>query len=209
MKKIIFISIVMSLVAAAAIAQNPKTLPPLIPRSDFDIPEGSNQYPYTSGTITKSGYTYKYKNALGFEGEGTSMILDLYNAANSYIDVEWAYKDGTPMSWAKYAGEDRTPEYTNRSQDFYQTISMIEGLFTAGQKATFKGEVLSIRFLFDPSTGKVVDVYFTFKRNGPLANIPVETYRSIELAIKQNLTLTATAEGRRLNYIASGCTLRF
>ena len=98
-------------------------------------------------------------------------------------------------------GEDTTPDYSSRSLTRLQVISMVDGLFSAQQKAAIKGEVMGINVRFNPSTGKIADVYFSFRRNGPFANIPVETYRSIELALKQNLTLTVTDAGRRLNYI--------
>ena len=78
MKKII-ISLIMSLVVATVEAQ-------------------TNYYPNTTDTIAKSGYTYKYENAPGFDEPGQSVSLQLYSAASIYLNVEWAYKDGTRMS---------------------------------------------------------------------------------------------------------------
>ncbi len=73
MKKTI-ISLILSLIVATVAAQ-------------------TNQYPGTTGTITKSGYTYKYRNLKIHESEIPS-ILVLYNAANPYLDVNWRHRDG-------------------------------------------------------------------------------------------------------------------
>jgi len=53
----------------------------------------------------------------------------------------------------------------------------------------------------DTSTGKVADVYFSFFRMQPFVYIPIETYRSVELALKQQMSYTMTTEGRRQNYL--------
>lgn len=172
----------MLLVAAMAIAQ-------------------TNQYPGATGTISKSGYAYKYRNAPGFDGPGTSVLLELYNSASTYLDVEWAYADGTGVPMAKLLGEDSTPDFSSVSQTFNQTFAMVNGCFTSQQKSLLNGKRMIINVRFNPATGRVADVSFTFFRDEPFANIPVETYRSIELALKEELTITATAEGRRLNYI--------
>jgi hypothetical protein len=181
MKRII-ISLILSLVVVAAMAQ-------------------TNQYPGTTGTITKSGYTYKYRNDQIFVGEEYPDMLELYNTANRFVDVERGYKDGSKMSFEKFMGEDDTPEFSSASQKYNQTLAMVDACFTSQQKAMLKGEKMSVWARFDTSTGKIAGVHFTFFRNGPFMKIPVETYRSIELALKQNLTITPTAEGRRLNYI--------
>ena len=161
----------------------------------------TNYYPNTTGTISKSGYSYKYRNAPGFDGPETSVLLELYNAASAYINVEWAYKDGTRMSLAKALGDDPTPDFSNTSQTIVQTRATVSGCFSSQQKNTLRGKKMVVTVRFNPAAGRIADVYFTFFRGEPFANIPVETYRNIELALKEKLTITATAEGRRLNYI--------
>ncbi len=190
----------MSLIATAAIAQNPKTLSPLIPRSDFDIPEGSNQYPYTTGTITKLGYTYKYRNYKFIDVE-VPLVLELYNAANPYLDVEWKHKDGSALTPEEKLGKRNDVYFSHSSQTVDQTLAMVNGLFTSEQKTMLKGKLMMIFLRIDSSTGKIADVYFSFRRDYPFVNIPVETYRSIELALKQNFTFTTTAQGRKMNYL--------
>ncbi len=78
---------------------------------------------------------------------------------------------------------------------------MVNGLFTSQQKAQLRGKFVFIELKIDSSTGRIADVYFRIERNGPFANIPVETYRSIEQSLKQNLTFTVTAKGRKMNYL--------
>lgn len=78
---------------------------------------------------------------------------------------------------------------------------MVDGLFTPQQRATLTEESMFIELKIYPDTGMIADVYFNFQRNGPFVNIPVETYRTVELALKQNLTFTVTAKGRTYNYL--------
>jgi hypothetical protein len=155
----------------------------------------TNYYPNTTGTITKSGYTYKYRN---FKlGSGTELPdrLKLYNSSVMFLDKEIVYKDGTlkPLRPPRpYSGQNMTDE---------QVETMIIGKFSSAQKATLGGKFLWIEGLVDSATGRIVDVYFTFGRNTPFVNIPVETYRSIELALKEKFTVTVSAEGKKWNYI--------
>lgn len=181
MKQII-ITFILSLTTAVAVAQ-------------------TNQYPNTTGTIAKSGYTYKYRSAKipGLENTVSTTDIELYNSDCKYLDVEWRYKDGSMFQYP--FGVDRPADYSSSSISRAQSIALVDGCFTTQQKAALRGKMMSVTARFDPSTGRITDVYFEFLRNDPFANIPVETYRSIELALKQRLTITVTSEGRRLNYI--------
>jgi hypothetical protein len=205
MKKIIFSSLILSLIATAAIAQDPKPKSRNTPSQqtidESTVQEPTNYYPNTSGTITMSGYTYKYR-PLNLSGIELNDNIELYNAANTYLDVKWGYKDGTPMSAEKQLGKDNTPDFTTGSQTIAETLAMVKGLFSTYQKTLLRGKSMIIRVRFNPSTGKIEDIYFSFFRDSPFVNIPIETYRSVELALKQNLTITVTDEGRRLNYIS-------
>jgi hypothetical protein len=162
-------------------------------------PGTTNYYPNTTGTITQSGYTYKYRNLKLAGGIVLSDHVELYNATNSFLDVEWVYKDGAPLPLLP---EDNTnTDFTDSSQSVRETIDMIKSCFSTYQKTLLRGKSMGITVRLDPSSGKIADVYFDFFRDSPFVNIPVETYRSVELALKQNLTITVTDEGRRLNYI--------
>ncbi len=180
MKKLI-VSIIVSLVASVTVAQ-------------------TNQYPNTAGTITKSGYTYKYDSPK--YGEMTSThFIQLHNASVSYLNKDLANSDGTPMTEADYFNE--LPYYSGRSMTDEAVDALIRGKFTAAQKAAFavRGKAMIIEVRINPLTGRVSDVYFKFLRTDPATNIPVETYRSIELDLKEKFTITVTANGRKKNFI--------
>lgn len=182
MKKLI-ISFILSIMAVVAMAQ-------------------TNYYPNASGVISKSGYTYKYRNGIIADVEAPSTI-DLYNASTAYLDMKWQHKDGTPLTAREAQGAERDPYYFSySSMNYDQLRSLVAGYFTSQQKATLgaKGNSMIITARINPDTGKVADVYFFWSRNELFMNIPVETFRSIELAIKQRLTITSTAAGRRFNY---------
>jgi hypothetical protein len=196
MKKLIFISIILSLAVTTTMAQETKDAN--APLTIETTPVGEpNFYPDDSGIFTRVGYTYKYRN----DPETSWPIVQLYNASTTYLDMEWGYKDGSKISLKKFMGEDKTPDYSSRSLNALQRKSLVDEFFTTEQKAAFKQHILSIDVRFNPSTGRIADVYFSFNRNSPFASVPVDTYRSIELALKQYFTLTVTDAGRKLNFI--------
>jgi hypothetical protein len=181
MKRII-ISIVLSLIAIVVMAQ-------------------TNYYPNITGTITKSGYSYKYRNFKLASGKEQPNILFLYNSSVLFLDKPVANKDGTPLTEREELRGSPYPLFSGQSMTDEQVDAMIMGKFSSAQKATLTGKSFIVDAMIDTSTGKVSDVYFIFFRNYPFVNIPVETYRSIELALKEKFTVTVTAEGRRKNYI--------
>jgi len=181
MKKTI-LSIILSLIVATVAAQ-------------------TNQYPNTSGTITLPGYTYVYSSDEDPETGYVSAFVDLRNASASYYNVEYGNKDGSPLTRMELAVGSRAPLYSSQSMTDEELLAMVHGVFSSQQRTTLKGHSIIIGLRIDSSTGKVADVYFHFFRNKPAANIPVETYRAIELAIKQKFTVTLTAEGRKKNYL--------
>jgi hypothetical protein len=204
MKNIIFSSLILSLVATAAMAQDPKPKSRNAPSQqtidESTVQEPTNYYPNTSGTITMSGYTYKYRNYKAGKVEVTGMI-ELYNSDNSFLDVKWGYKDGTEATFEELMGQVLSSEYiSDSSQTKAETLAMVKGCFSTYQKTLLRGKSMGITVRFDSSTGRIADVYFDFSRDDPFVNIPVETYRSVELALKQNLTVTMTAKGKRLMY---------
>ncbi len=181
MKKTI-ISIILSLIVATVAAQ-------------------TNQYPNTTGTITKSGYTYKYRNPR-LSGIELPVGVEIYNAANTYLDVRWGHKDGSALTEGESLGYYQDSYYYSYSSKTHDQLrALVNGCFTSQQKGTLRNSKMLVQARLDPMTGTVKDVYFGFRRDYPLVNIPVETFRSIELALKQQLTITATAEGRKFNYM--------
>lgn len=180
--KTTIISIIVSLVATVAVAQ-------------------TNQYPNASGTITKSGYTYKYRYPKYAGGKDFTSRILLYNSLVSYLDVEYGNRDGTPLTEREELRGSPTPLYSSQNMTIDDLKAMVYGKFTFQQRATLRGKTIIVELRMDTSTGKVGDVYFNFSRNYPFMNIPVDTYRTVELTLKQNFAITVTAEGRKKNYI--------
>jgi len=160
----------------------------------------TNYYPKTEDTISKSGYAY------GYRSEKTGGVvhksrLEIFNMDNRYLDVEWRRKDGSKPSYEDQFATDEFPHSSTSTMTGDQFSSLINNCLSAQQKALLKGSFIDVICRVDTSTGKVADVYFSFFRLQPARYIPVETYRSIELAIKQKLSFTMTAEGQRMNYM--------
>ena len=162
----------------------------------------TNQYPGATGTISRTGYSYKYRNGI-IAGVEVANRIELYNAAcTTYLDVKRAHKDGSKLSEGEALGYHKDSYYFGYSSMTYDQLrALVDGCFTPQQMNSLKSSTMIIDARLDPMTGKVVDVYFSFRRDYPLVNIPVETFRSIELAIKQQLTITATAAGKKFNYL--------
>ncbi len=142
-----------------------------------------------------SDYIYKYRN----RGVNSNRI-ELYNAVTSYFDTEWGHKDGTPLTPEEAAGLPFSYYYSYRSHTTNELRAIVEACFTSEQKAAIKGNSLVIDAPVNPSTGKIEDVYFRFDKNSSFMNIPIETFRSIELTLKQKVTVKATSEGKKMNY---------
>jgi len=160
----------------------------------------TNYYPGSAGTIAKSGYTYKYRDLrIGAISEDGS--IQLYNADVTYLDKDVANRDGKPIDIKAAIAGTTPPSYSARSMTRVQGEDLIRSFFTSQQKAILKGDSFWVETFVDTSTGKVADVLFSFRKSQSYMNIPIETYRAIELALKQKFTVTVTAEGRKKNYI--------
>ena len=64
-----------------------------------------------------------------------------------------------------------------------------------------QGDPLGIAMIICPQTGRVIEVNFNFHKRSGYATIPVATFRRIELALREQIRFTSTADGRRMNYI--------
>jgi hypothetical protein len=193
MKKTIFISIIMALAFSMAMAQT------------------TNQYPGETGTINKTGYTYKYRNYVMSGGQEIEEGIEIYNADNSYLDVEWGHKDGTKMSAGEALGDYGDDYYFSYSSMTTMDLKLFIELrhFTAQEVKNMRGSNMIVEIRVDPITGRVADVYFSFMRNSAFMNIPVETFRAIELDIKDQLTITSTTAGKKFNYCPFYVSVRF
>jgi len=181
MKKVI-ISVILSFVVATVAAQ-------------------TNYYPNASGTITKSGYSYKYEYPKYAGGKDFTGMILLYNSSVSYHNVEYVNKNGAPLTEKEVFDGPISPLFSGQSMTKSQLEVLVYRKFSSAQKTSLRGKSIIIGLRVDTSTGRVADVFFEFIRTEPFMNIPVETYRAVELALKQSFTVTVTAEGRKKNYI--------
>lgn len=152
----------------------------------------TNYYPNSSGTIPMSGYTYKYDSKYS--------ETRLYNIVNKFMDVDWAFIDGSEMNKDVYFGNIPTIDHKAGPPTKLLAYSIVNNAFSANQKALIKGNKLLINLNIDPSTGYVIDVYFSFLEDSPYRNIPIEVYRTIEVALKEKMRFTMTEIGKKLNY---------
>lgn len=150
----------------------------------------TDYYPNTLGTINKGEYTYKYTLDNG--------RISLFNVNNKYIDCKWGFKDGSKMTEEVYFG--RTPTIVKDNWTKPLAYSIVNNAFLDDQKAIIKGNKLFIHMNIDPRTGNVADVYFSFLDNSPYRNIPIEVYRTIEVALQEKMRFTMTEIGKKLNY---------
>lgn len=152
----------------------------------------TNYYPNSSGTISMNGYTYKYDTYFG--------LKRVYNITNQFMDVEWKYKDGSEVDKNVFFGNIPTIDNANDNWTKPIAYSIVNNAFTPQQKEKAKGVKLSIDLNLDTASGKIIDVFFTFSDEDPYINIPVETYRAIELELKKKLYFVMTDVGKKLNY---------
>ena len=161
----------------------------------------TNYYPNTSGSITRPEFVYMYQK-LKIAGYETPDLIELSNAGSSpYRHREWGYKDGSQMPLNEVMGTGNTPAFSDSSLTIARTLALVNNCFSAEQKAMLQGKSMFIELRIDSSTGMIADVYFSFSRNEPFVNIPVETYWGVEVALKRNLSVTVTPYGRKLTYI--------
>jgi len=174
----------------------------------FSASAETNYYPNPPGTITRDGYTYKYRLKRGWMEiiTPTSGFIELYNADNSYHGVKLEYRDGRELTFEMSLG---IKDIEDRNLTRQQTQEMVNNLFSSQQRSMLKGYSMNIHLRINPDTGKILDVYFALLRADPFVYIPVETFRNIELALKRNLTFTVTEKGRELNFVGSSWTQIF
>lgn len=149
-------------------------------------------YYTTTRVIQGNGYSYQCDSDGG--------IVDLYNSSyrlretnqtrnGVWIDIDAFYDQNEPYNWM-----------TQRRQ----AQDLAYGIFTAAERNSFKspaGQFISIGMYINPQTGIVQEVDYTFSERFNYAKVPVERYRQIELAIKNNVTFPITAAEKQLNYV--------
>jgi hypothetical protein len=149
-------------------------------------------YYTTTKTIPGNGYTYKC-DIDSHNG------ITLYNINNRLTYTKWRYKNG---EMPPYMVDDVVEETWTKPHSF----SIVNNAFSSAEKAWIRavGHSFSIEMIIDSNTGRVSEVYFTFPKGSRFQQIPLSTFRTIEVNLKSRIWFTLTAEGRKLRYCMRG-----
>lgn len=148
---------------------------------------------YTESKIfVGTDYTYRCKKLGKF--------IKLYNDSNKYVDSGLRYKDSSRVTDMDIlSGETQVVEEDTMMYHFSEIIAEN---FTPLQIQQFNNfsdnnlRNLSTSMFFNPDTGRIIEVKFSFDERSPLAEIPVNIYRNIELALKQRIRITFNDIGK-------------
>ena len=149
-----------------------------------------NYYPGESGVVEGDGYIYEYEPLLGG-------VIELYNSDSHFVGEDMTYDGSTKIP-------EGTMLYTSLSVTNDEMMALVADQFSDEQKSMLAKHKLIIELRVDPQTGRVADVIFSFFNASiiPFTRIPVDVYRRVELALKENMIFTPTAESRRMNYFS-------
>ena len=149
-----------------------------------------NYYPGESGVVEGDGYVYESVHFLG-------KLIDLYNSDNRFVGEDMTYDGSTKIP-------EGTMLYTSLSVTNDEMMALVADQFSDEQKSILAKNKLLIKLRVDPQTGRVADVIFSFANVSivPFTRIPIDVYRRVELALKENMIFTPTAESRRMNYFS-------
>ena len=133
---------------------------------------------------------YEYEPFLGG-------VIELYNSDSRFVGEEMTYDGSTKIP-------EGTMLYTSLSVTNDEMMALVADQFSDEQKSMLAKHKLIIELRVDPQTGRVADVIFSFFNASviPFTRIPVDVYRRVELALKENMIFTPTAESRRMNYFS-------
>ncbi|MDR0565976.1 MAG: DUF5043 domain-containing protein [Prevotellaceae bacterium] len=155
-------------------------------------PQAFNQnvsYYTSTKTIAGNGYTYK----CDIDSYGDRVTL--YNINNQLTYTKWTYKNG---EIPPYMIDDVLEETWTRPHSF----SIVNNAFSAAEKTWIRatGHLFGVKMIIDSNTGRVSEVIFEFPKETRFQQIPLSTFRTIEVNLKSRIWFTLTAEGRKLRY---------
>ena len=162
----------------------------LVLLGSVSMSHAQNYYPGESGVVKGDGYVYEYEPFLGG-------VIELYKSDSRFVGEEMTYDGSTKIP-------EGTMLYTSLSVTNDEMMALVADQFSDEQKSILAKNKLLIKLRVDPQTGRVADVIFSFANVSivPFTRIPVDVYRRVELALKENMIFTPTAESRRMNYFS-------
>ena len=151
-------------------------------------------YYNTTKTFNENGYTYQCDKA-------SYGIVTLYNKANKYTYAPYANKDGSTPS----ENLDKLfPFIADDNWTKQKSFSIVNNIFSREEKMRVKGSKFDVSMTIDTSTGKVIEVDFSFFYSNPVGTIPVSTFRKLELELKSQIWFTLTNNGKKLKFVQIG-----
>ena len=166
----------------------------------FTLAEVSAQtYYYTqnktmSGQDANSSNTYTYQCVMK---PGNRALI--YNVANTKTNAEQKFKNGSPLTESILMGHEKL--FVADNWTWLKCRSIVNNALSAAEKQRVKDTGLSVCMTIDTSTGKVIEVDFSFLPDYGFGTIPLSVYRKIELELKNNVWFTLTDVGKSLNFI--------
>ena len=158
---------------------------------------------FTFCALYAYGQDLLYEEYKGFNEEEYTYIcnpqsngyVSLYNKKNKWVNTCPKYKDtGEYLEFGV-----NTLEYDRNMKNVIQSV--IYNAFTTEQIKMLRGYRLAAIMSLNSETGKLDEVYFSFKYYQPYAKIPVSVFRKIELELKEKVRFQPTEEGKKLDYI--------
>ena len=142
-------------------------------------------------TIQGDGYTYVK------ETWNNTLKVKLYNKENEYTN--------TPLVNKNTGERPSIRIQEKRVEDDDLTFSRIDMIinkaFTDAQKEAVKGHCFGIAIYINSTTGRIMEIDYSFIKTSPFAEIPVSVFREIELKVKDEICFMITDDGRKYNYV--------
>ena len=165
---------------------------------------------FTSFTIKAQTHYYNetktfYENGFAYQCDvDESALVVLYNKESKHTYDHLEFKDGTDANGAIIFHGMRPLKTDNWTYD--KIIEIADKHFSDLERGRVADRVYNLKMIIDSSSGKVIEVSFSFHKASSFATIPISTYRMIELDLKENVWFIPSEDGKRMKFILSGHT---
>ena len=167
----------------------------LYAQRDYDF---FDQQDYTSDTLCMNGYTYVCDTLLLFKD------ICIYNIENHPgREMNICYKDGSPIKIESiddlFSG--RITEVVLDSNIRRKMYDIVDFGFSKEQALSVFPQKFDIVLNISSTDGTITDVYFWYKNKSKYIDVPLDVFRQLELALKNQVVFELTEEGRKMNYV--------
>ena len=152
-------------------------------------------YYTTTKTFYEDGYVYQ----CDLDESG---MITLYNKDNRFTYTHYANRDDTRVSSDILLGKVQLIEDDNWTRRKCSEIA--NNVFSATEREKVASEEYDVNMIVDTSTGIVIEVFFCFLSDDPFSEIPVTTFRKLEMELKEKIWFTISPEGKKLQFLRIG-----